>query len=338
MPPTLGMAIDSLAYDKGGADLSATEAGLPPRIRQLRKLYGHLVETDVSDKIYMLLGSFTHKILEATAKELTKDNQRLVIEAISSTLFDYNEGLIDADQLPNLLEKRTWEAVKRTALEDHEVMIENRLFAELDGWTISGQPDLFSIREKHLDDYKVCSVWNHIFGTKSEWEEQQNVYKWLLWRNGKEVATSTIQAIFRDYQKSKARWDPTYPPDQWMTYEINLWPINEIEQYLKNRIAQHQAAELIEDPDTLPLCTPEERWSSQETWAVTKSSRKRAIKLFSNQTEAKIWIDKNQKPEEKLVIEHRPGEDRRCIGNYCEVAEFCSHGKALRAAMKDGPS
>lgn len=337
LPPTLGLAIDSLQYTKGeGVNLSATEASLTPRIRQLRAHNQHLITPDVSDRIYMLLGSFTHKILEATAKELTKDNQTLMIEAVASVLRDYQEGKIKIEEIPPLLESRTWEAVKATALQDHQVMIENRLYAELDGWVISGQPDIVSLPEAHMDDYKVCSVWNHIYGVKEDWEIQQNIYKWLLWRNGYEIKSSMIQAIFRDYQKSKARWDPSYPQSQWLQYEINLWPINEIEAYLAYRIELHKQSEGVEDPDTLPICPASDRWSSEEKWAITKKDRKRAVKLVDSKSEAEGWIERNQKPGERLTIEHRPGEDRRCIGNYCEVADFCSHGKKVRAAVQEG--
>lgn len=332
LPITAQLAIESLEYSKGeGVNLSATETALSPRIRAFRHLYKDVIKQDVSDRIYMLLGSLTHKILEGTARELAKDNPTHTLEAIASVLSDFNDGKITPADLPKELERRTWEAIKLTVWEDHKVMIERRLFAELDGWVISGQPDLYMANEQHGDDYKLCSVYNHILGTKRDWEIQQNVYKWLLFRNGFEVKSWNIHAIFRDFMKSKARWDPTYPQRGWIPYDVNLWSIEAIEEYLSERIALHKEGEAAEDPETLPLCTPEERWSSNEQWAATKASRKRAIKLFDNEDEARIWIRKNQKENEHLVVEHRPGEDRRCIGNYCEVADFCSHGKNLRA-------
>lgn len=330
MPRTAELAIESLAYDKGPADLSATEALLPPRVRQFKRIYKDLIQRDVSDQIYALLGSLTHKILEGTAQTMAAKNQTHTLEALASTLEDFSKERIETEQLIPELQKRIWAAVKKTVWVDHEVAVEERLFATLDDYVISGQPDLYFKRAKHFDDYKLCSVYNHIFGIKKEWEEQQNIYRWLLYKNGKEAETATIHAIYRDWTKSKARRDPSYPPDQWMTYDVTLWPVEQIETWLSQRIAAHRAAEAAEDPEDIPLCTAEERWKSGEAYAVTKKTRTRAIKLFDSEAEAKVWIQKWEKPGEKLLIEYRPGEDRRCIGNYCEVAEFCSHGKRLR--------
>ena len=65
--------------------------------------------------------------------------------------------------------------------EDQNILSEERLFAEVDGWTISGAIDLQEITKRGviISDYKVTSVWSVIYD-KQEWHNQLNVYAWLV--------------------------------------------------------------------------------------------------------------------------------------------------------------
>ena len=72
--------------------------------------------------------------------------------------------------------------------EEHQAegyVAEERLYAEVDGWTISGAIDL---QRSEADgtvtilDYKCASVWSVIYG-KSDWHKQLNFYAWLVEQN-----------------------------------------------------------------------------------------------------------------------------------------------------------
>ena len=63
-----------------------------------------------------------------------------------------------------------------------------------------------------------------------------------------------------------------------------------------------------------------------------KKGNKKAKKLFDNEGEAIAYAELLEREgKDKYEIEHRPGEDTKCL-KYCSVCDFCSHGKALKNA------
>jgi len=51
-------------YSKGDAQYSTTELISPPRVRRLREQYDHLIEIDVTELLWSMLGSALHVVLE----------------------------------------------------------------------------------------------------------------------------------------------------------------------------------------------------------------------------------------------------------------------------------
>ena len=94
----------------------------------------------------------------------------------------------------------------------------------------------------------------------------------------------------------------------------------------------HQEAQINFDiHEHLPLCSDEETWRKNNSWAVKKKKLKRAIKVFDNEKSALSFQEEYQKhrlhPNDATEIEFRGGEYTRCEGNYCSVAEFCNQFK-----------
>jgi len=209
---------------------------------------------------------------------------------------------------------------------------EERLFADVAGWTISGAIDLQFGENQNvtLSDFKCTSVWSVIYGSPS-WEKQLNFYAWLA-EKAKDITVKklTVVAILRDwkmsdYQNSKGN----YPPAPIMEVDIPLWSQENRTEYVEERVAIHQEAEfnrLTGDP--LPHCTDEERWKTESKWAVKKPKNKRASKVFSSAEEAQEYVDKN----EGLVIEERPSVPNKCVKrtmpngramSYCPISDYC---------------
>ncbi len=71
LPTPITAAVDRYAarYDKGGADISSTQLGEPPRIIALKNRHGEEIQEDYSDRLYVLDGHIVHEILENAAKE-----------------------------------------------------------------------------------------------------------------------------------------------------------------------------------------------------------------------------------------------------------------------------
>tara|TARA_Y100000114_G_scaffold156717_1_gene184927 strand:+ start:2303 stop:3169 length:867 start_codon:yes stop_codon:yes gene_type:complete len=206
---------------------------------------------------------------------------------------------------------------------DGDYLSEERLFAEVNGWKISGAID---IQKTESDgtitvlDYKCTSVWSVIFG-KESWAQQLNFYAYLV-RHCKDVQVNKLQivAILRDWKHSDAEFKPDYPKCPIMTIDVPLWDNDRQEQYVRDRVEIHQQAEMdYINASPLSECTDEERWLRPTKYAVMKKGRKRAIKLHDSEQEA---LDHAESLGSDHSVDHRIGEAMRC-SKYCAVAPWC---------------
>lgn len=189
-----------------------------------------------------------------------------------------------------------------------DTLVEQRLFTEVKGWTLSGQFDRLHLASGTLSDYKVTTTYK-AKGDPS-WEKQLNVLRWLAFQNSLTVKSLEIVAIFRDWRASEADRNPDYPRAAVQVIPVPVWTLEEAEDYVTQRIKLHQVQQTGVG---VVWCTDEERWYTGDKWALVKSGGKRALKVL------------DEKPEivpDGLVLEHRPGVYRRCE-KYCEVAPFC---------------
>lgn len=195
--------------------------------------------------------------------------------------------------------------------EDDHVLVEERLFAGMEGWTVSGQFDRLNLTTQTLQDWKLTTV----FKAKGsdDWTRQLNVLRWLANENGMRVERLEIIAFFRDFRPSEAERSPDYPPINVQVIEVPVWPLDETEAYIRERVRLHQVANAHVGSD-LPRCTDEERWYSGESWALMKPGGKRAVKVLDAPPEI---------VPDGLILEHRPGRYKRCE-KFCKVAPWCA--------------
>lgn len=204
-----------------------------------------------------------------------------------------------------------------------------KLETEIDGITIVGVTDNYDINETgNITDYKCTSVFSFIGGLKQDWEQQLNVYAWLAYKHGIKINTLQIEAILRDWVVSKSI-QSNYPPIPFQWVSVPLWSTEKTEQFIKNRLTSHQKYGII--------CTDEERWRRPTVYAVMKKGNKKALacnnyvngdKIPFTREDATKWISENQKKNENLYIEERPGDCLRCR-YYCNVKQFCEFGRTL---------
>ena len=197
-------------------------------------------------------------------------------------------------------------------VEQHELdnsIAEERLTAEFDGYTITGQADNYNGDSHSVEDWKVTSVWSFMNGVKSEWEAQLNIYAWLWRKNGFQVVGLNINAILRDWQQGRANGDG-YPAIPFVVVPVSVWPDEKVEAYIKGRLAAHVAP--------VP-CAPDEKWQKGDVWAVMKEGRKSAVKLHDSE---EIANRHSAKLGAKHTVVKRPGECTRCK-SYCPVRAFC---------------
>ena len=239
--------------------ISVTSLIGPPLIFHLTKKHWEEIEEDASDRLWALLGTAIHSVLEKQGKEE---------------------------------ETEQW------------------LTLDMDGWEIVGRMDVYNEKEKYIEDWKVTSVWSFVLGDKKEWENQLNVYAFMLRKLNKEVKGLRINAILRDWQKRRAG-ENNYPPIPFVSKEIPLWTEKEQEDYIKQRLALFD-----KEPEE---CTDEEKWVSGGEYALMQKGRKKAIKLFKTQEEAD-----NVRLLPGQYIEQREKVFRKCK-DYCPVRDFCPY-------------
>jgi len=199
-----------------------------------------------------------------------------------------------------------------TATAEH--FAEQRLYATMQGWKVSGALDHYE--NGHIQDWKLTSVYSVKNGKpKREWEEQANGYAWLLRENGLPADTAEVVVILRDWSKMDSFKDHSYPRHQVTRIPVPLWTPEEAETWVMQRVMAHQAA--MHD---LPFCTPEEQWARPGKWAVVKRGQKRAVRLHDTHAEAAKHV---QQLGGDHFVESRPGMAVRCQA-YCSAAPFCT--------------
>lgn len=214
---------------------------------------------------------------------------------------------------------------------------EERIFAECEGWTISGQVDIQELSENAdgtvdvvLYDYKVTSVWSIIFG-KESYGQQLNFYRWLTERRYPNYRIVGLKIVFvlRDWKLRDSMQKADYPEAPIIVQDQPLWHEDDLDNYVHERVRLHQEAELKRlVGDTLPFCTDEERWKRDSKWAVKKPANKTARRVFSSFEEAEAYIEAEGLAEKGFEIEERPSEATRCVLGYCPVAEWCDQFRA----------
>jgi hypothetical protein len=256
-------------YSKGASQYSVTEIMSPPKVRRLREQYDNLIEQDVSDMLWQLLGSALHVVMERGATE-------------------------------------GW-------------TMEERLFHDVDGVTISGQIDAQQETPDGviITDWKFTSAWA-VMQDKEEWVQQLNIYKWLVETvKRKKVCGLKICAFIRDFSRHEKK--DGYPIANIVNIDIPMWDSVTTETYIRERLEMHRNAKMAHDfGEELQPCSDEERWQSETIYAVKRDGRKTAIRVFKTIEEATELAEK-----EKGYVETRKGEPKRCTGNYCGVAQWC---------------
>jgi hypothetical protein len=239
--------------------------------------------------------------------------RRLRQEVEASTEVDIIEDV--SDRIWSLLGQSVHTVLERAYR--GKGLVEQRLFHEVNGWTVSGQFDV--IEDGCLQDFKVTSVWQVMDRGKREWEEQLNLLRLLAHHNGIAVSSLRIIAILRDWSKGKAS-APGYPSAQVATIDAPMWSLEQAEEFLLARVKAHQ------DPDP-PICSDEERWMKPDKYAVMRDGRKSAVRLFEDETEAKLHaIGLGEKTH---TVVARPGGYTRCE-QYCNVSHQC---RAMKTAV-----
>lgn len=205
------------------------------------------------------------------------------------------------------------------------VYMEQRVIKEIDGFKIGGKYDF--IAEGVVEDFKTTSTFTWKKSDKHEdYQLQGSIYRWL----NPEIVTEDymlIQFFFTDWNAGMAKSDPKYPPRPVEPLRIPLLSLDDTEQYIKGRLAQHKRFKDAPE-QALPLCTDKELWRDETVYKYYKdpTKRTRSTKNFDNAAEA--YARKAKDGNVGIVVEV-PGQVRAC--KFCRGFSLCSQKDDLIA-------
>jgi hypothetical protein len=236
-----------------------------------------------------------------------------------AALFDDPDNIVFRDVSENLW--TLFGTAVHSILEDSkhpDFITEERLYCSVSGVKLSGAIDVQHIQKdgtRILQDYKTRKAYG-VMNNDSD-EKQLNIYAYIAHKNGIKVSGLQVINFVKDWSRHEAERKPDYPPQDIFIQNIPLWPTEQSEAFVMERIAAHEEARA----GNLPDCTDEERWLRDDKFAVMKEKRVRAVRVFDSQEEAETFIDA-QKDADKHTIDHRRGQPIRCE-QFCDVADYC---------------
>jgi len=262
----------------------------------LSRRYEDQLEMDAADGIWALLGRLMHKVLEEA-----KETSSQLKEEFITLAFPYykGKGFLAFGEIPN-----------------KDDIVERVI-------TVSGQFDLYDESSKELTDYKLTSSWSYVFGGKAEWRKQLAGYAWMMKTLGFPVERGQNIIVYRDWNRGVMMRSKDYPRRacQVIKYEFRD---QEFEAAYNNIIAKFADILKYENTpdDQLPVCTNEERWAKETTFAVMKKGRVKAMRVLKSEPAAVAYMA--EKGGDEVVM--RKGESTKCK-HYCSCNHFCSFWK-----------
>ena len=214
-------------------------------------------------------------------------------------------------------------AVGHTVLEDawnasQKSRIEERLYTEIQGKTISGKFDCYDIENKEIVDFKFTKVYKFIKQDFVEWEKQLNLYAHLLRKAGHEVNKLTIWMFLEDYKENES-FKKGYPSNPIVSIDLKLWTEIECCSWLNDRVSELIKAEAS---DILPECSPREMWQDIKDYAIMKDGASRATKCFDSKEEAEACLEDEPKYKKGYSVQERLTDRKRCA-KHCDVSKIC---------------
>lgn len=287
LPKVIERAVINDPYDSSGSNISTTRLIAPPRIRVLEMRNWDLIEDDVSNRIFSLLGQSVHHILERS---------KLKVDLAERRLFYKDDKITNGWTLSGQFDLLS----RQGDLTDFKV---TSAWAALDALT-NGKDEWEN--QLNVLDF-LC---------------RKNQKTLTRYKKEVKVKSLNIMAILRDWSKLKVMQSDNYPRKQVVMIPIRRWSEEEQENYVQARIKVHQDAE---KSDQLPLCTAKERWRKEDSYALMLDNRKTAKRVLPTREEMDKYMKENKYVEgQGCKVVFRAGEDVRCQ-HYCSVNQFCSH-------------
>ena len=243
------------------------------------------------------------------------------------------------DELEDDVSNRIWavwgQAVHSLLEQEGEYdFTEQKMVYKTGGVTVTGTIDNYDMKHGVICDYKTASVNKVRFNDFTEWYLQGMIYAWLLAKNNFPVNKCRFIALLKDHSKTEALRDYKYPKDPVYVYEFHVTPqaLFKTGVFVKNKVNEYQRCLNLDD-NTIPPCSPEERWERPPKFAVMKNGAKKALRLFDRVEDANLLAD----TKSGYYVEHRPGESIRCR-SFCLCCRYCDYYRESVLTAKPEPA
>lgn len=278
----------------------------PPLLKYLTIKHWDELEEDVIDRFFSVFGSAVHSMIDraATAPMLKCKSCGEVWE---------HKAKVVACPTCN---ETGFDKVVVTAGHMTEVKLEVPIREKL----LVGKLDLYDPNSGTIVDWKCTSTWSAVFD-HSEWEQQLNIYAWMLRKMGHKTETNLVYTLFRDWKKSETVRNEDYPKIPVMRFEFPMWSDEKCEEFINSRLD-----DLLVEGMPRP-CTPSERWRKPTKWKLHKKGQKKAVRVMDTVEQLQTYADGKNivlNTSSGYYTKEYLGQDQRCE-SYCRCAPFCPY-------------
>jgi len=336
-PFYLGMLIED--YDSGPieADVSASQFLVGSREYWLKKIKSPL-RIKASKLFHSISGSALHAYQESKLDTVNK--------AILQNKIEF--PLLKRYQFTKELNAELKTIIPDLSFEVPHLLQEVRVYRKINindrEYAVSGQFDLIDLFEGIIWDYKEMSVAKFQFNDFSKFENQLNIYRWLLAEPFisedfspllQQLTLILKQLKFEEFRlaiklkdwKEKDTIRHDYPSLPFQQVSLPVWGLEKTESFITEHIARLFKWE-EKDPFTIPICEDFATWKTTDTYPVFKLNKDKSkpvnerampgTKDFLTSEEAVSFID-NHKDKDYLYIGKREGYRRYCH-EYCDMS------------------
>lgn len=264
----------------------------------LKRRHAGEATEDVSDRLWAILGTAVHKVLESAQSGPEQHQEQWLCVPVTIPTTE-GERTYQLSGIFDLYDEATGTVTDWKVTSVWQVM-----FGDYEKWKLQTLAYCWMLRQKGYEAHRGQIV--------------------AMLRDHQQRKAKT-ESGYPPHPVHVIEWDFTDDDFAQIEHEVMSW------------FKAVAVAETVSDEHLNP-CSPEKRWYKPDKWAVMRRGQKKAVKLFDNEDMALEHMDwlANQ-PSNKgrgLYIEHRPGEDTRCQ-SYCSVAEFCPYWRKISQDSKN---
>ena len=249
----------------------------------VRVLYIHhhdLIVRDYSDMLTMVQGTALHDRYEANAID-DEDVERKLEDVVSVRL--------EKDK------------------SEHDMLVVGKADIYFDGT---------------IDDVKQTGVYGPKYRI-DKWTKQLNVYAWQRRRgttvNSASVSRLLIDVWYRDWKLNKAYYKD-YPPIPFEVIELELWPFDKQDKYVRSQVQKHVNYPVFDTPDQYEIpCSDKQRGLR---WEAYKGKNKTPTKVGDTKEDVESYT----RTQSQYKWSIRQSEPVFC-NCYCKSRNICPFNK-----------